>query len=445
MISKFAHLIDLGSGVTALWNSLRLRAIFLTEPMTSLVRKMMESTTQLEDFAPAGQVTDQGLQELMTALEAEHFLSPQEDERKIAELRGLLEQEPIGLMYLIMTDTCNLACNYCYLSGLLQTPHVAMNMSRETIRKAVDLYKAVLDGSGMKPIVILYGGEPLVNKEGVVFAIEYASQQLPGTELIIVTNGTLVDEEMAIFLAKYSVSVGLSVDGPPAVHDRNRVTRQGKGTFEAVALAHQRLKKAGADVGLSCTITMDNVRELDGHLRWFLHNFGASKVDYNILMGGECAVTEYPRLMAEALIKCYELARGEGLTIGRMTRKVDPFAEGRFLLNDCGGCGKQLVITPDERIGVCQAFLNSGEFFYPLQEVTEPRTHPLWNAWKQRSPLNIPRCLACEAFGVCGGGCFYGPYMQHGTIMEVDPVHCVHAKETLRFLLTDMWKDVEGV
>lgn len=445
MISKFAHLIDLGSGVTALWNSLWLRTIFLTEPMTSLVRRMMETATQPEDPAPAGQVLDQGLQELMTALEAEHFLSPQEDEQKIADLQGLLEQEPIGLMYLIMTDTCNLACNYCYLSGLLQTPHVALNMSRETIQKAVDLYKVVLDGSGMKPIVILYGGEPLVNKEGVVFAIEYASQQLPGTELIIVTNGTLVDEEMATFLAKYSVSVGLSVDGPPAVHDRNRVTRQGKGTFEAVALAHQRLKKAGADVGLSCTITMDNVRELDGHLRWFLHNFGASKVDYNILMGGECEDTEYPRLMAEALIKCYELARSEGLSIGRMTRKVDPFAEGRFMLNDCGGCGKQLVITPDERIGVCQAFLNSGEFFYPLQEVTDPRTHPLWNAWKLRSPLNMPGCLSCEALGICGGGCFYGSYLQHGTIMEADPVHCVHAKETLRFLLADMWKDMEGV
>jgi len=413
--------------------------------MTSLVRQMVQESRCPEGSARAELVSDQRLQELMVALEEEHFLSPQEDDKKVAELRGLLEQEPIGLMYLIMTDTCNLACNYCYLSGLLQTPHVAMKMSRETIQKAVDLYKVVLDGSGMPPLIILYGGEPLVNKEGVFFAVEYASQQLPGVKFILITNGTLVDEEVAVFLAKYGVSVGLSVDGPPEIHDRNRVTRQGKGTFEAVALAHQRLKNAKASVGLSCTITMDNVRELDGQLAWFLHDFGASEVDYNILLGGEHIEEDYPELAARALIKCYELARGEGLTIGRMTRKVDPFAEGRFLLNDCGGCGKQLVITPDERIGICQAFLNSGEFFYPLQEVTDPRTHPLWNAWKQRSPLNISGCLACEAFGVCGGGCFYGPYMQHGTIMEADPVHCVHAKETLRFLLADMWKDMERV
>ena len=264
-------------------------------------------------------------------------------------------------------------------------------------------------------------------------------------KFILITNGTLVDEEVAAFLAKYGVSVGLSVDGPPEVHNLNRVTKQGKGTFEAVALAHQRLKNAGASVGLSCTVTMDNVRDLDGQLAWFLHDFGASEVDYNILLGGEQVDDDYPELAARALIKCYELARAEGLTIGRMTRKVDPFVEGRFLLNDCGGCGKQIVVTPDERIGICQAFLNSGEFFYPLQEVTDPRTHPLWNAWKQRSPLNIPGCLTCEALGVCGGGCFYGPYIQHGTIMEADPVHCVHAQETLRFLLRDLWKDMEGV
>ena len=46
------------------------------------------------------------------------------------------------------------------------------------------------------------------------------------------TNGTLIDDAWCDFFAEEHVNVGVSVDGPKLLHDRNRLTRSGRGTFD---------------------------------------------------------------------------------------------------------------------------------------------------------------------------------------------------------------------
>ena len=50
----------------------------------------------------------------------------------------------------------------------------------------------------------------------------------------ITTNGTLLDEDKLDLLSGYDVSLKVSVNGPAELHDRNRVYRDGSGTFAAV-------------------------------------------------------------------------------------------------------------------------------------------------------------------------------------------------------------------
>jgi len=72
------------------------------------------------------------------------------------------------------------------------------------------------------------------------------------------TNGTLVDDEWAAFFKKNNYLVGLSVDGPRALHDAYRIDKQGKGSFDDVIRGWNCLRKHDVDVNILCTIHAAN-------------------------------------------------------------------------------------------------------------------------------------------------------------------------------------------
>ena len=68
-------------------------------------------------------------------------------------------------------------------------------------------------------------------------ATEYVEKyRRPGMtiEYTIQTNGTLIDDELAAFFKEHDFLVGISIDGPPAMHDAYRVDKGGAPTFDRV-------------------------------------------------------------------------------------------------------------------------------------------------------------------------------------------------------------------
>src|SRR4029077_17433111 len=59
------------------------------------------------------------------------------------------------------------------------------------------------------------------------------------------TNGTLIDDAWCSFFTEASVNVGVSVDGPQRLHDINRRTRAGRGTFDKTIAGIRRLREHG--------------------------------------------------------------------------------------------------------------------------------------------------------------------------------------------------------
>ncbi len=85
---------------------------------------------------------------------------------------------------------------------------------------------------------VFQGGEPTLAgldfyRQVVVLQKQYAK---PGVEIrnAIQTNGYTIDEEWAAFFRENHFLVGLSLDGPPELHNRNRTDVQGKDTFNRV-------------------------------------------------------------------------------------------------------------------------------------------------------------------------------------------------------------------
>ena len=93
----------------------------------------------------------------------------------------------------------------------------------------------------------------------------------PGVRIqnAIQTNGYLIDDAWAQFLAENHFLVGLSLDGPAEIHNRNRVDNAGKGTFNKVLHAAKLFDKYGVDYNILCVVTGRNARSAEKIYRFY--------------------------------------------------------------------------------------------------------------------------------------------------------------------------------
>ncbi|MDO9596103.1 MAG: anaerobic sulfatase maturase [Azoarcus sp.] len=156
---------------------------------------------------------------------------------------------------------CNLGCQYCFFLSKENLYHGESHLMDEA---TLETYIAQLMESSPGPQVDVawQGGEPMLRgldfyKRSVALAERYRKphQQILHT---IQTNGTLIDDEWARFFKQHNYLVGLSIDGPRALHDTYRVTKKGAGSFDEVVRGWKLLRKHGVDVNILCTVHAAN-------------------------------------------------------------------------------------------------------------------------------------------------------------------------------------------
>jgi uncharacterized protein len=111
-------------------------------------------------------------------------------------------------------------------------------------------------------VVAWQGAEPTLM--GVPFferSIEYANRyRKPGQRIdyTIQTNGTKIDGNWASFFKKHGFLVGISIDGPRAMHDAYRVDKGGRPTFAKVMRGLRHLREHGVDYNVLTTLHRAN-------------------------------------------------------------------------------------------------------------------------------------------------------------------------------------------
>jgi len=449
-VSEFCHFIS-GDGLVALYNSLTL-GIVIVDQETAASLEGLPNGVIPSDLAGSLFHKDVG-EDLLQSLLEQKLIIPvgkQTDVLDYAEIQKGLNCKKIGILYLLTTDACNLACSYCFVeSGIPDGHHYSM-MSPETAESAVDLFAVSLANShGIdEPQIIFYGGEPLSNLKTVKHALNYIGEKkakgiLPAnTSITINTNGTLINAEvLQVLKGVDNLTVAISVDGPKAIHDASRVYHSGSGTFYDVVNGYDTLVAGGVNTGLCCTINEANVGNMQQIADWFVSNFSVESLGFNILIGNASSkehLEQYSHQTAAQLIECFKIFREKGVYEDRFMRKVKAFTNGSIYYRDCGGCGEQIVVTPSGMVGTCQGYCGNKKYYVPLTKKLNPLEHPVWEEWRYRSPLMMDACRNCVALSLCGGGCPYNADIRNGSIWEVDDVFCVHAKSAVEFLVKEL-------
>jgi len=178
---------------------------------------------------------------------------------------------------------CNLDCTYCFfLSKESLYPGSPFRMADDLL----ELYiRQVIESQAADFVTIAWqGGEPtLMGLDFFRRAMDLVERHRPpgmAIEHSIQTNGTLLTPEWAEFFRDNHVLVGLSMDGPPDIHDRYRVDKGGKPTHAKVLRAARILQAAGTDFNILCTVHAANADRGPEVYRYFRDEVGARYLQF---------------------------------------------------------------------------------------------------------------------------------------------------------------------
>lgn len=149
---------------------------------------------------------------------------------------------------------CNIDCEYCYYleKEKFYPSEKKFRMPQPVLERYIRDYIAAMQEAGMREVAFTWqGGEPTIL--GVPYFEEIVALQRKyqpaGVRISnsFQTNGILLDDTWGRFLKDNDFLVGISIDGPKHIHDKYRVDRAGRPTFEAVMRGLEILQKHGVE------------------------------------------------------------------------------------------------------------------------------------------------------------------------------------------------------
>lgn len=161
-----------------------------------------------------------------------------------------------SLHIFVVTNACNMGCVYCQAQNGKRIPNGMMTV--ETAKKAVDI---ALSSPEKCLSFEFQGGEPLMNFETIRFIVEYAKEKAKNKriEFNLVTNLTLLTDEIAKFIQENNIGVSISVDGHEELHNKNRSYRTNGGTYADVLKGISKLKEYSIAYGAIQTTTKNSL------------------------------------------------------------------------------------------------------------------------------------------------------------------------------------------
>lgn len=205
-------------------------------------------------------------------------------------LRAFVKRGPPVHLTLFVTGKCNLRCRHCF-----HWKEVAAGVEGPSAEQ-VDKLAASCARLGPLLWVSFGGGEPFLRRDLADLARSFGSRGL--RHLAIPTNG-LVEERQHDAVERILrenpelyLSVAISFDGPPAIHDAIRQIPGGHGrSMASVRALHAQRQQLPAElrarlgVGILLTLTSENQHVLAAHLEELARELAPDNVTLNLARG----------------------------------------------------------------------------------------------------------------------------------------------------------------
>ena len=350
---------------------------------------------------------------------------------------------PLELLVLQPTPFCNLDCAYCYLPDR----DSKRRMSDATLNRVFQfVFSSGIVEHGFT--VVWHAGEPMVLPVAYYErAIEIAAAHNPGGVQVghsFQTNGVLIDDGWCDFFKRRRVNVGVSVDGPAFLHDRNRKTRKGAATHPRVMQGIRKLQSRKVPFHVISVLTAESLDYADELYDFYVEN-ELREVAFNIeeIEGPHAASTlddasiedRFRRFIGrffdlvarvESAISVREfdsmvpMILGSGRDDIALTQENAP---GAILSVDCEG---NFTSYSPELLGLKSS--HYGDF--AIGNVNTDTLASAINGEKFRRMSSdiahgLSKCRAtCEYYSLCGGGAPVNKYFENGSFDSTETMFC---------------------
>jgi len=336
-----------------------------------------------------------------------------------------VEDIPLSTIVLNVNTGCNLSCTYCYKEDLT-TPVQGQRMDLDTARQAVELLLRQAQRRD-RVNVVFFGGEPLTNlpliQEVVAWTEDRVAAEGKTVDFSLTTNATLLTEAIVDWLDRHRVAVTVSMDGPKALHDINRRTVGGRGTYDVVArnvrmlLDRSTARPVGARVTLTSGVT--DVLAIHDHLRTDLGFFevGFGPVTSGPLSAVALSADDLARVFADMKVlgrRYVEAAiRGRNVGFSNMHQVITDLAAGTRKAVPCGAGLGLLAVDKAGDLHLCHRFVGSDQPTYGTVRtgIDVPRLAGFIAQAQDRAGTE---CRTCRIRSVCAGGCYHESYAHAG-------------------------------
>lgn len=354
-----------------------------------------------------------------------------------------LPGDALTTLVLGVTTGCNLGCSYCYKEDLTR-PGAATMLAPDKARAAVDL---LIRESGRRRRINLtfFGGEPLTNmpliRETAAYAEAEAAAAGKVVDFSLTTNGTLLHDEVIAFLDAHRFGLTISMDGPAEIHDRNRRTTGGKGSYAVVAervrclLDRYKSRPVGARVTMAAGVV--DVAAIHRHLK---EELGFAEVGFAPVTAGMAAAHHLDpaatRMVFDglkALAGRYrdEALKGRDIGFSNMGQLMTALHEGTSKRVPCGAGINMLGVGADGRLALCHRFVGSDHPGLPdCGDVATGVDRAALQRFVDDAVARAEReCRGCRARSLCAGGCYHEAYARFGDPMRTTEHYCDHMRE----------------
>jgi uncharacterized protein len=317
---------------------------------------------------------------------------------------------------------CNLACHYCYYLDKDSQVTGVQNavMTPEVLEKYIIGHLEA--NSDSTTIFSWHGGEPTL--AGIGFfrrVVEIQKRHRPSGVTIlngIQTNGTLLDEKWCEFLLKEGFMVGLSMDGPPALHDQFRQSKAQGSTFSQVLRGYKLLQKFGIQTEMLCVVNAHNAN-YPVELYRFFKELGVQFLTFLPLVervpGTLTSVSE--RTIAAGAFGsflCTVFDEWKEKDIGTVKIQIfeeatrTAFRQDHTLCIFKKRCGGVPVIEQNGDFYSCDHYVDPAHKLGNIKDhsLIHLLDHPLQISFGEDKEKSLPRyCRECKVLDMCNGEC----------------------------------------